>query len=141
MPQIFDTKIVPFAADNMYRAVADIESYPRILNFIRGIDILERSGDAVKARVFVGLPVLNFSYDCLVEFTEPESIVISLISGPFRKLQASWRFEPLGPERCKVHYALDSRFSNPLMERTAGAIFATQLNHSIKAFENVLKRS
>ncbi|MEI7669695.1 MAG: type II toxin-antitoxin system RatA family toxin [Pseudomonadota bacterium] len=141
MPKLSNSRIISFSIEKIYQAVMDIDSYPRILNFIRSIKILEKSDSIIKARVFVGLPMLTFSYDCRITYKEPEYINIELISGPLKKLQASWKFTPISENQCQVNYSLDSEFKNPLMEMTAGAIFASQLNHSIKAFEDLLKRS
>lgn len=141
MPKVTNSKVVDYPATKLYRAVIDIESYPRLLSFIQNVQILEKSDTSMKARVFVGLPVLTFSYDCLIDHKEPEYVKVSLISGPFKKLQAEWVFEPRDDNSCIIHYSLDSEFKNPIMEMTAGAIFANQLNQSIKAFSDALKRS
>ena len=63
-----------------------------------------------------------------------------MISGPFKKLNALWQFKALSEERTEITYFLDSQFKNPLMEMTAGAIFASQLNQSISAFESYLRK-
>jgi ribosome-associated toxin RatA of RatAB toxin-antitoxin module len=141
MPKISNSKTASFSAEKIFGIVIDVESYPRHLDFIQRIDILEKSDALIKARVFVGLPVLTFSYDCLIEYKEPEYVKVRLISGPFKKLYAEWFFNPLSDDSCEIHYALDSEFKNPIMEMTAGAIFAKQLNQSIKAFLDALKRS
>ena len=141
MPKVSNSKTVNFAASRIYGAVVDVESYPRILHFIHQIKVLEKTDKVTKARVLVGLPMFTFSYDCIIHHKEPDYVRVELISGPFKRLKAHWQFEAINETQCKVHYSLDSEFSNPFMEMTAGAIFASQINHSIKAFEDVLRRS
>lgn len=141
MPRLSNTRIIAFSAEKIHRAVMDIESYPRILSFVQSVKILHQEAGLMNVRVFVGLPMLNFSYDCRIESKEPDYVKVEMISGPFKKLTALWKFESVDGTHCKVEYMLDSEFKNPLMELTAGAIFASQINQSITAFEEVLKRS
>lgn len=119
----------------------DIESYPQVLHFIRRMEVLERGMGYIIARVSVGLPGLTFSYDCRIEYEDNRSIRVKLISGPFKRMDALWEFEAVAPDATKVTYSLDAQFHNLLLEKTAGAIFASQLHHSIRAFEERLKRS
>lgn len=140
MPKISSSRTVAFSVARIYAAVLDVESYPRVLSFVRNIKVLERTETGMIARVCVGLPMVNFSYDCRVVGVEGESVTIALISGPFKKLDASWRFEAVGEAECLIHYALDSEFKNLLMEKTAGAFFATQLTQSMLAFEAELRK-
>jgi coenzyme Q-binding protein COQ10 len=135
MPEVSNQRIVPFAAERIFQAVMDIESYPQILHFIRKMQILERGSDHIIARVNVGLPALTFSYDCRIEYEENRNIRVKLVSGPFEHMNALWTFEALGADKTKVTYSLDAKFKNYLMEKTAGAIFASQINYSIRAFE------
>jgi ribosome-associated toxin RatA of RatAB toxin-antitoxin module len=141
MPEIASERIVPFAVEKIFQAVMDIESYPRTLSFVRKMTILEKDESFIIARVSVGLPMLNFCYDCRIEPEQNRSVKVTLISGPFRRMNALWTFEALGPEQTKVVYALDTEFKNPLMEMTAGALFASQIHQSIRAFEERLKRA
>lgn len=141
MPTVSDQRTVAFPVDRIYRAVVDIESYPEKLAFIRAVEVLERQAERIRARVMVGLPGLNFSYECRIDCVENRSVEVSLISGPFKKLRAVWRFEAVGPNETRILYSLDSQFRNKLMELTAGAIFASQIRQSIAAFEAHLERS
>ncbi len=139
MPQVKNSKIVSFPIETIYKTVIDIEGYPKILSFIQDLKILEKSENELKARVSVGLPFFQFSYDCKVTFLENEFVKIDMISGPFKKLHAEWVFERTTDiNKTKINYYLDSEFKNPLIEAASGVIFASQLNHSIKAFEEAI---
>ena len=140
MPKASHTRVVPFAAEKVFQAVLDIKAYPRILPFIRSVQIIARSEASLVARVSVGLPLLRFSYDCRIDYTASESIHVTLLSGPFKKLSARWQFTPESADSCRVAYELDSEFSNPIMEKTAGMIFASQIHDSLTRFEASLKR-
>ncbi|MDG1286909.1 MAG: type II toxin-antitoxin system RatA family toxin [Rickettsiales bacterium] len=139
MPKVSNKRTVNSPIADIFHAVLDVESYPKVLAFVREVKVLARTEGELTARVFVGLPALNFSYDCQITHATPELIEIVMIKGPFKRLNASWKFASLSEKQTEITYSLDSQFSNPLMEMTAGAIFASQLNQSIRAFEDYLR--
>ena len=141
MPKVSNKRTVNYPINDIFHAVLDVEAYPKALAFVREVKILNRQEEEVMARVFVGLPALNFSYDCRITYQTPEHIDIVMIKGPFKRLNASWQFKSLNAKQTEILYSLDSKFSNPLMEMTAGAIFASQLNQSINAFEDYLRKA
>ncbi len=119
----------------------DVESYSQVLSFVRKVAVLEKAERYIIARVSVGLPLLNFSYDCRIEYEKDRLVRVKLISGPFKHMNALWTFEANAHHETKVVYSLDTEFKNPLMERTAGALFASQIHYSIQAFEERLSRA
>lgn len=135
MPEVSSSRIVDYSAEKIFHAVMDIGSYPQTLSYIRSVKVLRIKDNITDACVQVGLPLLNFSYDCRITSMPFTRIDVKLLSGPFRKLDASWQFKALSETQTQVTYALDALFANPIMEMTAGALFASQIHHSISAFE------
>jgi ribosome-associated toxin RatA of RatAB toxin-antitoxin module len=64
----------------------------------------------------------------------PESIVITLKSGPFRRLHGEWRFVALGVSACRVEFELAWEFATDLLERAVGPVFGHIANTFIDAF-------
>jgi coenzyme Q-binding protein COQ10 len=141
MPQLQNSKVLPYSASVMYRIVADVEAYPEVLRYIQSLTVVRRAEHVLTALVKVGIGKLAFSYECDITLTPERQIDIVATSGPFRHLTAQWVFTPIDEHSCRVDYSLDSRFRSPLMEKTAGLIFAQQLNYSIAAFEARLRVS
>jgi hypothetical protein len=52
--------------------------------------------------------------------TSNQSILMSLVDGPFKKLIGGWKFIPLSPS-CKIEFHLDFEFTNKLIEMAFGA--------------------
>ncbi len=48
--------------------------------------------------------------------TSNQSILMSPVDGPFKKLIGGWKFIPLSPEACKIEFHLDFEFTNKLIE-------------------------
>lgn len=141
MPKVANKRTVSYPIEAIFHAVLDIEFYPKALAFVRDVKVFSHVDNEIVARVFVGLPALTFSYDCRITYKTPTEIKVTMISGPFKKLDALWQFTSLSDTQTEITYALDSQFKNPLMEMTAGVIFANQLNLSIKAFEDYLRKA
>jgi ribosome-associated toxin RatA of RatAB toxin-antitoxin module len=141
MPTLHSSKIISYSADDIYRIVADIEQYPKMLNYIKSVRILAKNENQMTAEVNVGVGLIQFSYECDITLAPPNRIDIVSTKKPFKRLAASWQFFPLSPTSTKVDYALDSQFASGLMERTAGIMLAQQLHYSLSAFESRLRKS
>ena len=141
MPCLRNSKILPYSANAMYRTVADVEAYPDVLRYIQSLTIMRQTENVLSTLVKVGIGKLAFSYECDITLIPEQQINIVGTSGPFKHLTAQWVFTPIDEYHCRVDYNLDSQFRSPLMEKTAGLIFAQQLNYSIAAFEARLRVS
>ncbi len=61
-----------------------------------------------------------------------------LVSGPFRTLDGTWRFQPLAEQACKIEFRLHYEFSSRLLEKLVGPVFKHIANTFVDAF---LKRA
>lgn len=140
MPKYTATRIVPYNQERIFHTMMDVESYPRILPFIKSLKIEEKAKTHLSARVSVGIGPLAFSYRCKITPTPCKQIEVEMISGPFKRLHAIWRFSALSENETEVSYYLDSEFHSRVMEMAGGKIFAHQFQHAIQVFETHLKR-
>ena len=140
VPKLSDSRQMPYPADHIFDVILDVAAYPQILPFIRNVQILSSASEQISARVKVGIPPLHFSYSCQIAYRRADYITITSTDRPFKRLQARWQFTPSEAHATLVHYDLDSCFASPLMEATAGRIFAQQLQQSIRAFEVAVKQ-
>ncbi len=141
MPEIANTRILPYPAADIFALVMDVERYPEILRHVRAVHVMERASDHLLAEVAVAAGPLSFSYQCRIDFTEPTAIDIRSLTGPFKHMTAHWRFRPLGPESTEVEYALDAQFESAWMEAIGGRLFAQQLHQAMAAFEARLRHA
>jgi hypothetical protein len=59
--------------------------------------------------------------DTSVPRTDNQSILMSLVDGPFKKLIGGWKFIPLSPDACKIEFHLDFEFTNTSLARVVNA--------------------
>ena len=57
-----------------------------------------------------------------------------LVNGPFKNLDGTWQFEPLGETACKVSLHLEFEFSSKLIGITLGPVFSKIANNLVDAF-------
>ncbi|HCB0904655.1 TPA: SRPBCC family protein, partial [Klebsiella pneumoniae] len=112
MPQISRTALVPFSAEQMYQLVNDVKSYPDFLPGCTGSRVLELGPTQMTAAVDVSKAGISKTFTTRNTLTSNQSILMSLVDGPFKKLIGGWKFIPLSPEACKIEFHLDFEFTN-----------------------------
>lgn len=121
MPSLERSALLPFSADDVYRLVGDIASYPA---FVPGcvsanIDALANPGaDRLKARLGFRAKGLADTFVTENRMEPGRRIDMRLIEGPFRSLGGSWEFQPLAEQACKVTLRINLEFGNRMLELT-----------------------
>jgi ribosome-associated toxin RatA of RatAB toxin-antitoxin module len=126
--------LVPYAANEMFELVDQVEHYPRFLPWCGGARVLATRSNGKTARIdidFLGVRA-HFTTDNVNE--PPSSITMTLKDGPFRQLHGEWRFRSLKKHACKVEFKLAYEFATPLLERAIGPVFDVIANTFIDAF-------
>ncbi|HWA92217.1 MAG TPA: type II toxin-antitoxin system RatA family toxin [Rhizomicrobium sp.] len=131
-----ETRIVPYTADMMFGIVADVASYPKFLPWVTGTRILARDGDTMTAQMSVGFARFTESYTSRVVLDrQARTISVAQTDGPFRILANDWKFTPAGASGCRVDFAIQFEFRNPLLNMVAGAAFERVSKRMADAFE------
>ncbi|HBT2543496.1 TPA: type II toxin-antitoxin system RatA family toxin [Klebsiella pneumoniae] len=139
MPQISRTALVPFSAEQMYQLVNDVKSYPDFLPGCTGSRVLELGPTQMTAAVDVSKAGISKTFTTRNTLTSNQSILLSLVDGPFKKLIGGWKFIPLSPEACKIEFHLDFEFTNKLIEMAFGRIFKELAANMVQAFTSRAK--
>jgi ribosome-associated toxin RatA of RatAB toxin-antitoxin module len=134
MSQISRSALVPYSAEQMYRLVNDVDSYPQFLPGCTGSRVLDASDDQMTAAVDVSKAGISKTFVTRNTLTDNQSIHMQLVDGPFRKLTGGWRFTALSEEACKVELNLDFEFTNMLVELAFGRIFKELASSMVQAF-------
>jgi ribosome-associated toxin RatA of RatAB toxin-antitoxin module len=123
----------------MYAVVADVEAYPRFLNWCHEVQVLQREitaedvpQEVVTAKMRVAYAKLNFSFTTRNAHRKGESIRLGLHDGPFSTFTGEWRFVPLGDSGCKTSFEMEFMFERSfgagLMEKIFEKIASSQLD-------------
>ena len=93
--------------------------------------------DTVDAEAGVGFSFLKERFSTRVRRDAPaRQINVSLLSGPFRKLENQWRFVPAGDGGTNVEFDIDFQFKSRLLEALLKANFAHAVDRLMSCFED-----
>ncbi|MGU3576336.1 type II toxin-antitoxin system RatA family toxin [Brucellaceae bacterium C25G] len=141
MPTFSNTRRVAHRAENMFKLVADVESYPQFLPMCEALTIRsrkERDGKALLvADMTVGYKLIRETFTSQV-LLKPEDNVIEVkyIDGPFRYLDNRWTFVPVGDgETCDVEFFIDYEFKSRTLGLLMGSMFDIAFRKFSESFE------
>ncbi len=103
MPQISRTALVPYSAEQMYQLVNDVQSYPQFYRVHWKPDSGVHSGQ-MTAAVDVSKAGISKTFTTRNQLTSNQSILMSLVDGPFKKLIGGWKFTPLSRTRAVLSF-------------------------------------
>ncbi|KOO03973.1 SRPBCC family protein [Vibrio nereis] len=140
MKQVSRSALVSFSAEQMYNLVNDVASYPDFLPGCSGSRILESSTGAMVASVDVSKAGISKTFTTSNELSPGESIVMSLVDGPFKMLKGGWFFTALDEQACKVELKLEFEFSSKMIEMAFGKVFNELTSNMVNAFTQRAKQ-
>jgi ribosome-associated toxin RatA of RatAB toxin-antitoxin module len=136
MQRVRKSVLVPFAASHMYDLVDQVERYPEFLPWCAGARVLESREDGKKARIDIDYHGVHAHFTTDNANRPHESIVVTLVDGPFRHLHGEWRFIPLAEDACKIEFELAWEFTTHMLEKLVGRVF----NHIAETFIDAFVR-
>jgi coenzyme Q-binding protein COQ10 len=133
-------RIVPYQPIEMFDLVSDVERYPSFIPWVRSL-VCERS--PISGRSWAGVATATVGFKGFTEqFTtrvetgdKDLSIEVTLVKGPFRRLNNSWRFYS-HPQGCRVAFTIDYEFRNPILNALAKMNTVLASNRIMAAFLN-----
>jgi coenzyme Q-binding protein COQ10 len=131
---------VAHSADDMFKLVADVESYPKFLPLCEELKLKrrERRGgkEVLIATMMVGYKLIRESFTTEVILdAEKRSIVVHYLDGPFSFLENRWVFRPIAPASCEIDFYIAYSFRSRLLERLMGGLFDKAVRKYTTAFE------
>lgn len=118
----------------LFRLVDDIEAYPA---FVPGCDeavVLSRSATEVVARIGVRRGLLRTQITVRNALEAPRRMLMQMVEGPFRTLEADWVFEPAGEGACRVDFGLRIEFASCLRASLFRPVVEQTFTNLMEAF-------
>jgi coenzyme Q-binding protein COQ10 len=135
------TRILPYTPAQLFALVGDVERYPQFVPWVLRLRTWDRRADGegvtlLNAEAEVGFSIVHERFSTRVRLDEPAlAIDVDLISGPFRRLQNRWRFEP--HERgTKLTFEIDFDFKSRLLQALLAANFHHAVERLVGCFED-----
>ncbi|WP_099609646.1 SRPBCC family protein [Vibrio coralliilyticus] len=140
MKQVSRSALVSFSAEQMFKLVNDVASYPEFLPGCSGSRVIESSGSAMVASVDVSKAGISKTFTTSNELVSGEAILINLVDGPFKTLKGGWFFTALDDKACKVELKLEFEFSSKMIEMAFGKVFNELTSNMVNAFTQRAKQ-
>jgi ribosome-associated toxin RatA of RatAB toxin-antitoxin module len=134
MATVEKSVLVGFSAEQMYALVERVEDYPRFLPWCGATEVAKRTPSTTLATIQIDYHGIRQSFTTENANDPPRCIRIKLVNGPFRELDGTWSFTPLGGQGCKIEFNLHYEFSSRLLEKIFGPVFHHIANTFVEAF-------
>ncbi len=130
MREVRRSALLPYAVQQVYGLVADVERYPEFLPWCTDAKILAGDDREVTVRLGLSSGLARASFTTKNRLEPASAITMSLVDGPFDELEGRWDFTPVGGTGTRAD--LQVRFS------TRGVIGALALGRAFEAICNQL---
>lgn len=136
MISIERSALVSYSAAQMYALVDDIEQYPAFMHGCQSAEVLSRSENEMVGKLTLGKAGLHYTFTTRNALVPNESMDMSLLEGPFKKFSATWRFEALAEEACKVSLHMNFEWAGGLLGAAMGKLFQHSANTLVDELVN-----
>ncbi len=131
---IHKSALVKFSAQQMFDLVNDVEAYPKFLPWCGGAKILKREADFFEAELLIAKAGFHKTFSTRNRIDQGGQMTISLLNGPFSRLDGVWNFMPLREDACKISLDLEFEMSGLLASLAFGAVFNQICNTMVSSF-------
>lgn len=134
MTTIQRSALVMFSARQMFELVNNIEDYPRFLPWCRSSQIIHQSETEIEASLEIAWSGMHKTFTTRNGLHPYERIDITLVHGPFRRLEGHWSFMACGEKGCKVNLELEFELAGHFLDVIFQPIFHHIANSLVDAF-------
>src|ERR1041384_3950738 len=96
MKRVHKSVLLWYSPREMYDLVTAVEQYPQFLPWCERVEVLEREGDAMTARLHLAYAGVRQAFTTRNQHVPGRSVRLQLVDGPFSSLEGVWEFEPIG---------------------------------------------
>ncbi|WP_339745194.1 type II toxin-antitoxin system RatA family toxin [uncultured Maricaulis sp.] len=108
-------------ADDLFELVSDVRRYPDFIHQITAMRVVKEKKDGAvtqltaEARIRYKFVTERFTSAVRAD-ADARTIDVSFVSGPFRVLENSWRFDPLSDGSTLVKFHIKAAFRNIVLQ-------------------------
>ena len=126
--------LVLHSAEQMFELVDRAEDYHKFLPWYGRTEIISREGNELKARLFMDYKGVKQSFATHNINVPGREIQMRLLEGPFKTLEGSWKFIPLGDDACKIEFRLNYDFASSMLSALISPVFSHLAGKLVDAF-------
>ena len=137
MKHVKKSVLLWYSAPEMYALVTAVEAYPSFLPWCARAEVLDKTGDGMTARLHLHYAGLRHAFTTRNHHRPEQSVLMSLVDGPFSDLDGHWRFVAIGAAgaaACRVEFDLRYAFSSRALEIVLSPVFDRVANTFVDSF-------
>lgn len=137
MKTVHKSVLIWYSAAEMYALVTDVASYPQFLPWCDQARVLEQDGDSMTANIGISFAGIRQSFTTRNLHLQDRKVSLTLVDGPFSRLDGHWDFIPLGDDdsrNCKIDLTLRYDFDNAALAALVGPVFDKIAGNLVEAF-------
>lgn len=134
MRRVTRSALVPYSAGQMFALVDGVEHYPEFVPWCTDTVVHHRDAETVEATLELSRGGIRQRFRTRNRFAPGEFMTISLVDGPFRRMEGRWTFVPLGEGGCKVSLDIEFELSSRALDLVLGRFFEDTCNALVDAF-------
>ncbi|PZR31340.1 type II toxin-antitoxin system RatA family toxin [Caulobacter segnis] len=134
------TRVLPYAPEQLFQLVGDVDAYPSFVPWITGMRTWNVREDGavstVDAEAQVGFSFLREKFATRVRRDcEALRIDVNLLYGPFKRLVNAWRFVP-EEAATRIEFTIDFAFKSVMLDALLAANVDKAAGKLIACFED-----
>ena len=137
MKHVKKSVLLWYSAPEMYALVTAVEAYPSFLPWCARAEVLDQTGDGMTARLHLHYAGLRHAFTTRNQHSPEQSVLMSLVDGPFSDLDGHWRFVAIGAAgaaACRVEFDLRYAFASRALETVLSPVFDRVANTFVDSF-------
>ena len=137
MKTIAKSVLIWYSPQEMYALVTEIDQYPKFLPWCDHARVVASEPNGMTAEVGISFSGIRQTFTTRNEHVPNRQVVMSLVDGPFSRLDGEWNFVPLGDgsqRACKVELTLHYGFGNATLGKLVGPVFDKIAGSLVDAF-------
>jgi ribosome-associated toxin RatA of RatAB toxin-antitoxin module len=132
--EIKRTALVTFTPEQMFDLVVDVERYHEFLPWVAGAEVHEKTARDLQASLTMERAGMRQSFTTRNVMQRPEWMSLTLVNGPFKRLEGLWTFTPIGTAGTRIVLDMSFEFANPVASMLFGRAFEQSVGELIDAF-------
>jgi ribosome-associated toxin RatA of RatAB toxin-antitoxin module len=138
MKHVKKSVLLWYSPREMYELVTGIEAYPAFLPWCERAEVIERDDTGMTARLHLAYAGLHHAFTTRNMHAPNESVLMTLVDGPFSVLDGTWLFKPIGTQNsapaCRIEFDLRYAFANAAFELVLSPVFDRVANTFVDSF-------
>ena len=137
MKTVNKSVLIWYSPQEMYVLVTEVDQYPKFLPWCNRTRVITSDASGMTAEVGISFGGIHQSFTTCNQHVPGRQVIMSLVNGPFSRLDGEWSFLPVGDgtqRACKVELKLTYGFNNATLGKLVGPVFDKIAGSLVEAF-------